>query len=84
MNLQMESINAKRRKGDITARNAKYALYGLCRLSDPIKPADKIAHAQWAYFVAVLPTGYIRTIYHRGKNALIKWCASSYTQRLYP
>ena len=27
-------------------------------------------HAQWAYFVVVLPTGYIRTIYHGRKNAL--------------
>ena len=50
--------NTKQRKGDITARYAKYAaLYKLYRLSDTIKPAGKTAHAQWAYFVAVLPTG---------------------------
>ena len=68
--MEVGRTNAKRRKGDITARYAKYALYGLYRLSTQIKPADKTAHAQWAYFVAVLPTGYIRTIYHRRKNAL--------------
>ena len=64
------AINAKRRKGDITARYAKYALYRLYRISNQIKPDDKTAHAKWAYFVAVLYTNYIRTIYLERKNAL--------------
>ena len=63
-------FNAKRRKGDITARYAKYALYGLYRIWDQIKPADKTAYGKWPIFDTVLSNGNIRMIYHRHMIAL--------------
>ena len=62
--------NAKPRKGDITARCAKYARYGFYRISYHITPVHKTAHCKCPIFEAVLFDGYIRLIYHATISAL--------------
>ena len=50
------AINAKRRRGDITGRNTKYALYRFYPYWATIKPVDKTARVQRQFFERFYPT----------------------------